>query len=280
MQFGELRIDLVRGPAFRLDGGAMFGVVPKVLWEKKLPPDERNRIRLATNCVLVRGPDFTALVDTGLGSKWDAKARDIYAIDERTTVEGSLADLGVRPDDVDAVVVSHLHFDHAGGATRFADGQRVTPAFANATLYVQVEELVHARAPNEKERASYRAPDWEPYADVGRLATVSGEVEIRPGVTVVPVRGHSGGMQAIRIESEGRTAFYFSDAVPTSAHVPVPWISAYDLYPMDLIESKRRLLAQAIAEGWLCVFNHDPEVPWGTIVEDADGRRRVERFID
>jgi glyoxylase-like metal-dependent hydrolase (beta-lactamase superfamily II) len=280
VQFGELRIDLVRGPAFRLDGGTMFGAVPKVLWEKKLSPDERNRIRLATNCLLVRGPDFAALVDTGLGSKWDAKARDIYAIDERTTVEGSLADLGVRPDDVDAVIVSHLHFDHAGGATRLADRQRAAPAFANATLYVQVEELVHARAPNEKERASYRAADWEPYADAGRLATVSGEVEIRPGVTVVPVRGHSGGMQAIRIESEGRTAFYFSDAVPTSAHVPVPWITAYDLYPMDLIESKRRLLAQAVAERWLCVFNHDPDLPWGTVVEDSDGRRRVEPFMD
>jgi glyoxylase-like metal-dependent hydrolase (beta-lactamase superfamily II) len=142
VRLGELRLDIVRGPGFRLDGGAMFGVVPKILWEKRRPPDERNRIRLATNYILVRGPDFTALVDTGLGSKWDAKTRDIYAIDEQTTVEGSLAHLGVRPDDVDAVVVSHLHFDHAGGATRLADGQRATPAFANATLYVQVEELV------------------------------------------------------------------------------------------------------------------------------------------
>lgn len=253
----------------------MFGVVPKVLWERKFPADERNRVRLATNCLLVRGGDFTALVESGIGDRWDARALEQYAIDDRTTLAASLADHGVRPEDVDALVLSHLHFDHAGGATR-RDGDRTVPAFPNATLYVQEQELSHARAPHERDRASYRQDDWEPYAEAGRLDAVAGEVEVRPGVTVVPVRGHNEGMQAIRVESEGNVAFYFADALPTSAHVPIPWIMAYDLYPVDLIENKKRLVAQAVAGKWLCVFEHDPHVPWGRIVESADGKRRVE----
>lgn len=275
MRLGRLRIDLVRGPEFRLDGGAMFGVVPKVLWERKLPADERNRVRLATNCLLVRGGDFAALVESGIGSKWDEKSRDQYAIDDGTTVEGGLARLGVSPDDVDALVLSHLHFDHAGGATR-REEDALVPTFPNATLYVQGEELAHARLPHERDRASYRRDDWEPYAERGRVEALAGEVEVRPGVKVVPVRGHNAGMQAIRIESEGEVAFYFADALPTSAHVPVPWIMAYDLYPVDLIENKKRLLAQAVSERWLCVFEHDPDVPWGRIVEGRDGKRRVD----
>ena len=275
MRLGRLRIDVVRGPEFRLDGGAMFGVVPKVLWERKFPADSKNRIRLATNCLLVRGADFVALVESGLGDRWDPKARDLYAIDDRTTLAGSLAERGLRPEDVDALVLSHLHFDHAGGSTRREEGLTV-PAFPNSTLYVQAVELAHARAPHERDRASYRPDDWEPWAEAGKLEALSGEVEVRPGVSVVPVRGHSEGMQAVRIESEGEVAFYFADALPTSAHVPVPWIMGYDLYPVDLIENKKRLLARAVTEGWLCVFEHDPDVPWGRIVEGADGKRRVE----
>lgn len=279
MRFGTLELDIVRSSGFRLDGGAMFGVVPKVLWEKKFPADERNRIRLATNCLLVRGNGFTALVESGLGEKWDEKFRDIYAIDGSRTIAGGLAQLGVRPEDVDALVLSHLHFDHAGGATRLEDG-RAVPAFPNAILYIQAEELSHARAPNERDRASYRREDWEPCADAGRIETVSGEVEVRPGLTVVPVRGHNTGMQAIRIDSDEQTAFYFADALPTTAHVPIPWIMGYDLYPVDLIENKKRLLERAVAEKWLCVFEHDPGVPWGSIVEDEHGKRRVEPFRD
>jgi glyoxylase-like metal-dependent hydrolase (beta-lactamase superfamily II) len=274
MRLGELDLHIVPDGQFWLDGGAMFGVVPRVLWEKKLRPDDQNRVPLATNCLLIRGKDFVLVVDAGLGSKWDEKSREMYQISHPTTLAGSLARHGVQPSDVDALVLSHLHFDHSGAATEIRDG-RLAPAFPRATAYVQASELAHARSPNDKDRASYRADNWEPLATAGRLEIVSGEREIRPGVTLVPVRGHSEGMQAVRIESGGKTAFFFSDAVPTSAHVPVPWIMSYDLYPVELIENKKRLTDQAAREEWLVIFVHDRDVPWGKIVDQVNGKRRV-----
>lgn len=280
MRFGSLRLDIVPDARFRLDGGAMFGVVPKVLWERRFPADERNRIELATNCLLVRGAGFTVLVESGLGSRWEAREREMYAIGNPPSLTDSLASVGVTPDEIDALVLSHLHFDHAGGATvdpgegAGPDGKAV-PAFPNATLYVQASELAHARSPNERDRASYRPEDWEPWARAGRLETIEGEREIRPGVRVVPLPGHNTGMQAVRIDSAGSTAFYFADALPTTAHVPIPWLMAYDLYPVDLIQNKKRLLDDAVREGWLCIFEHDPNIPWGTIVDESNGKRRV-----
>jgi len=274
MRFGKLELAIIGGGDLLVDGGAMFGVVPKVLWEKKFPADESNRIRLSTNCLLVRGDGFTLLVETGLGDKFDAKEREIYGLSEASPLAAGLAAEGVRLGDVGDVVVSHLHFNHAGGSTR-REGSRVVPAFPNATLYVQEAELAHARSPHERDRASYDAANWEPWVEAGRLAAVSGEKEIRPGVTLVPVAGHTEGMQAVRIESGGRTCFYFADALPTAAHLPVPWIMGYDLFPVELIQNKKRLTDEAARDGWLCVFEHDPDIPWGVIVDEMSGRRRV-----
>jgi len=274
MRFGSLDLAIIAGGDLLLDGGAMFGVVPKVLWEKKFPADERNRIRLTTNCLLVRGEGFTLLVETGLGDKFGAKEREILGLSEKSPLAAGLAAEGVRVEDIDDVVVSHLHFDHAGGSTRH-EGGRVVPAFPRATLYVQEAELAHARSPHERDRASYDPANWEPWVEAGRLAAVSGPREIRPGVTLVPVAGHNEGMQAVRIESGGRTCFYFADALPTAAHLPVPWIMGYDLFPVELIQNKKRLIDEAAREGWLCVFEHDPDIPWGVVVDELNGRRRV-----
>jgi len=274
MRFGDLDLQLVNGGDLRVDGGAMFGVVPKVLWERKFPADAKNRVQLTTNCLLVRGSEFTLLVETGPGDKWEAEARAMHGIENETALPADLARHGTLLTDVDAVVLSHLHFDHAGGSTRRQDG-RVVPTFPNAMLYVQQAELARARTPSERDRASYDPDNWEPWAEAGQLQAVSGAREIRPGVTVLPLPGHNQGMQAVRIESRGRTCFYFADALPTSAHVPVPWVMSDDLYPVELIQSKKLLTDQAAREGWLCVFEHDPDIPWGKIVDEPSGKRRV-----
>ncbi len=276
MQFGCLRLDLVSGGRFRLDGASLFGVVPKPLWQGRFPPDASNRVGLAVHCLLVRGAGFTVLIEAGLGDPLDERERALPGIASRPGLEEGLAALGVRAEEIDAVIVSDLRFDHAGGATR-RDGGRIVPSFPHATLFVQEAELAHARAPREhaRERAEYRPESWEPYAGAGRLATLSGEAEIRPGVTVVPLDGYTGGKQAVRVRSEGRTAFVFGDVLPTAAHVPIPWIREDDRYPVERIAQKRHLLEAATAEGWLCVFENDPDVPWGTIVDELSGRRRV-----
>ncbi|HTO89021.1 MAG TPA: MBL fold metallo-hydrolase [Thermoanaerobaculia bacterium] len=274
MNFGSLRLDLLHGGDLRLDGSALFGVIPKVLWERRFPADDRNRIRVAAHCLLVRGADFTALVEAGVGDKWDEETRERRSIAAGPSLAEQLARIGVRPDQVDALVLSRLQSDHAGGATVRGEGCAVR-LFPRATLYVQSSELDRARAPGERERASYEPENWEPYAEAGRLETVDGEREIRPGVRVTPLAGQAAGMQGVRIDSEGRTAFFFADAVPTSAHVPIPWLMEEPLYPIELIQNKKRWIDQAAREGWLCLFEHDPDVPWGRIVDGIDGQRRV-----
>jgi glyoxylase-like metal-dependent hydrolase (beta-lactamase superfamily II) len=256
----------------------MFGVVPKPLWQRRAPADDRNRIQLGMRCLLVEHDGGLLLVDTGLGNKEDAKFHDIYAVDNaggeaRTWLEDGLRTLGHRPEDVALVVNTHLHFDHAGGNTTVGADGRVEAAFPRARYVVQAGEYHFATHPNERTAGSYFARNYVPLHEAGRLDLVDGEREIVPGVRVLRTPGHVPHHQSVLLESDGERALFLGDVVPTSAHLPLPWIMGYDVEPLVTLESKRRVLREALDERWLLVFEHDPEVLWGHVEHDGKGYR-------
>ncbi len=269
---GRLQCHALEGGRQHLDGGAMFGVVPKPLWERRIVPDERNRIPLALRCLLVEHDDGPVLIDTGLGNKETAKFKDIYGVENegragRTRLEDALAERGYRPEDVRWVINTHLHFDHAGGNTfRDPDGG-VALTFPRARYVVQKGELDFASHTNERTAASYLAPN---FATVP-FTLLDGEAEVLPGLRCMPTPGHVPYHQSILVESGGERACFLADLVPTSAHLPLPWIMGYDLEPLVTLESKRRLYARAEREGWLLLFEHDPVVAGGRLGRDGKG---------
>ena len=278
---GRFRIHALEAGLVRLDGGAMFGVVPKPLWEKRIPADERNRIPLATRCVLVETPDALVLLETGLGNKESEKFRDMYGVDNAPS-EGSghpdrlheaIHAAGFSPADVSVVIDTHLHFDHAGGNT-FADGEgRVHLSFPNATYHVQRGEWEWAHRANERTSASYLPHNFDPVMEAGRFVLDEGDVEILPGISVYRTPGHCPHHQSVIVSSEGETACFLADVIPTMAHLPLPWIMGYDVEPLVTLESKRALLRRAVDERWLLISTHDPFVPWGFVAQDGKGVR-------
>lgn len=266
MKVGDIHVHSLSAGTLRLDGGAMFGVVPRVLWEKKTSPDERHRILLDTRVLLVRSGNVNLLVDTGVGPKEDEKFRETYAVTPWRLVE-ALAERSLSPGDIQVVVNTHLHFDHAGGNTRLTEGGRVEPVFPNAVYVVQRREWEDARASHERNRASYLRWNYEPLFEEGRLRLVEGEEEVAPGVFLKPLPGHTLGMQGVLLCSRGETALYLGDLIPTHHHVPLPWIMAYDLHPTLTLETKRNLLPAAAREGWTLFFEHDPHVPAARLEE-------------
>jgi glyoxylase-like metal-dependent hydrolase (beta-lactamase superfamily II) len=276
IELGDLTLTVVGDGGFRLDGGAMFGVVPRVLWEKATEPDDQNRIRMGTNCLLVaRGHDLL-LIDTGIGDKHDARFAGIYAMEEGAVrLPEAIRRAGYDLEDVTHVLLSHLHFDHCGWNTRRQGGE-VVPTFPKARYWLQRGEVEHARHPNERDRASYFPDNWEPLFAAGVVELFGDEAEPIPGVRAVRTPGHNADMCIVLLEGGGgEKGVYWADLVPTSAHVPYPWIMGYDLYPLTTLENKKRWLPQAAAGGWLCVFEHDPDTPFAHIVEDRPGRPRV-----
>jgi glyoxylase-like metal-dependent hydrolase (beta-lactamase superfamily II) len=277
---GRLRCHTLEGGRQRLDGGAMFGVVPRTLWKTRIEPDERNRIPLAMRCVLVEHPDGLVLIDTGLGNKEDAKFLDIYGVENQglegaTQLEDALASAGFLPRDIKWVINTHLHFDHAGGNTTMDPDLENDPrrhirmTFPNATYLVQRGELEFARHTNERTRASYLPHNFEPVAAADRWRLLEGDGEILSGISVRVTPGHVPFHQAILIESAGETAVYVGDLVPTTAHLPLPWIMGYDVEPLRTLESKRTMLADAVTGGWRLIFEHDPRVALGRPVREG-----------
>ena len=274
MQLGHLKLTLVSDCAFRLDGGAMFGVVPKPLWQRQKPADERNRIAMQTHCLLVERGNDLLLVDTGIGDKNDAKFRDIFGLEEgaRRLPQG-IRDAGYDLGDVTHVVLTHLHFDHCGWNTREQDGELV-PTFHNARYWMSRGEVEHARSPNARDRASYLPPNWEPVFATGQAQLFDGQASPIEGVEVIEVPGHNANMCIVRLDggSAESQAVYWADLIPTTAHVPFPWVMGYDLYPLQTLANKEALIPKAADENWLCIFEHESENPWARIVRDSRGR--------
>jgi len=273
-QIGRLRVHAIQAGGQRLDGGAMFGVVPKPLWERRIPADERNRIQLGMRCLLIEHEAGLVLIDTGAGNKETDKFYDIYGIENLgapgpTLLEDVIRRAGFKPEDVAVVISSHLHFDHAGGNTvRDASGV-VRPSFPSARYVMQRGEYEYATHTNERTGASYFAHNFVPLVEAGLVDFVDGDREIVSGIHSVLTPGHTPFHQGILIESGGERAFYLADLAPTAAHLPLPWIMGYDVEPLVTLETKRRILARAVEEDWLVVFEHDAATAWGKVKHDG-----------
>ena len=276
LKVGRLTVHAIQAGGQKLDGGAMFGVVPKPLWERRIHADERNRIQLGMRCLLVEHERGLVLIDNGAGNKENQKFHEIYGVENggaggRTLLEDGFAALGVKPEDVTLMIDTHLHFDHAGGNTYVDGGGIVRPTFPNARYVVQRGEYEWATHTNERTAASYFPHNFEPVVAAGLYDFVNGETEVWPGIRLIPTPGHTPHHQSVLLESDGARAFYPADLSPTAAHIPLPWIMGYDVEPLRTLETKRATWKRAVDEDWLLIFEHDAFVTSGRIVVDGKG---------
>lgn len=281
MRLGNLQLRIVHDGVFRLDGGAMFGVVPRVLWERSKPADEKNRIRMVTNCLLVeRGSDLV-LIDTGIGDKNDEKFRRQFGMDDDARrLPQQIEAAGYELGDVTHVLLTHLHFDHCGWNTR-EEGGTLRPTFPNATYWMPRGEVEHGRSPNLRDRASYDDRNWEPLLEAGVVELFDERAEPVEGVRAIRAPGHTRDMCIVRLDGgpgEDTQAVFWADLVPTAAHLPYPWVMSFDLYPMITLDQKQRWIPRAAKGGWLSIFEHDPDTPLARIVPvpERPGRYRAE----
>ncbi len=272
MKIGSYEVSLIEAGDFRLDGGAMFGVVPKILWNRTNPSDEYNRIEMTMRGLLIEGNGRKILVDAGSGDKEGERFADIYAVDfGKNTLMKSLAEKGLQPDAITDVIYTHLHFDHAGGTTRL-DGKHAVPVFPNARHYVQRRHWDHAQNPTVRDKASFLPPNYGPVHEAGLLDLVDGDTEVFPGIELIMLDGHTPAMQSLRV-FDGNSALWFAtDLLPMSAHVPLPYIMGYDLFPMTTLTEKKRLLPRAVDENWIVAYQHDPHVPASRIIRNERGQ--------
>ncbi len=272
-QLGSVRIHAIEAGLQWLDGGAMFGVVPRPLWERRIAPDERHRIPLALRCLLVEAPEALVLIDTGIGNKENEKFREIYGVANEgspTRLEDGIRAAGFEPDDIDLVVSTHLHFDHAGGLTTLRDDGQIVPSFPNAVHVIDQGEFDFAHRDNPRIRASYLSRNYDPVAEAGLVRFVKGATEVTRGVRMLPTPGHTPHHASVVIDGGSDQACFLADVCPTAAHVPLPWIMGYDLEPLVTLGAKQALYDKARADDWLLIFEHDAEVAWGRLSRDTE----------
>jgi glyoxylase-like metal-dependent hydrolase (beta-lactamase superfamily II) len=259
ISLGDFELTAISDGSYLADGGAFFGVVPKTLWQRKVQADELNRLTVSCNSLLVRTVKQTVLIETGIGNKLADKIKNIYKSQEKLL--DNLHAVGAAPEDIDIVINSHLHFDHCGWNTVYKNGMAV-PTFPRAKYYAPEGEWKHGSLQLERDRVSYISDNYDPLIRSGQMQLLQGDSEIIPGISTAVFPGHTRNMMAVFVRSGGHTACYISDLIPTSWHLDVTWVMAYDLFPLETIESRKRYYARAIPEQWLTVFTHDPEIPW------------------
>ncbi len=282
LSLGDARLTMLNGGNFRLDGGAMHGVVPKTLWSKLVSCDAHNRCEYTTRCLLIEVGARLILVETGNGDKFPQKLKDIYGIDHDRSIGDALAETGLEPDAIDTVVMTHLHFDHSGGTTKRTASGALEPVFKRAKHVVQKLEWEDATHPHERNRASYLAESIGPLGDAGLLQIVDGETEIAPGVRVLPTPGHTRGHQSVLVgapDPGAEKALFLGDVVPTAVHTRLPWVMAYDLDPARTLQTKRALFERAVQENWLLLWGHDRDHMGGRLGVDKDGNYVVRELV-
>jgi len=270
---GDFELTMFSDGNYWLDGGPAFGIIPKAMWLKKAACDENNRIVMGLNSLLIRGGGKTVLVDTGIGNKFDDRVRKVF--EPEAKLLDNLAAGGVAPDSIDIVINSHLHFDHCGWNTVLKNGRAVA-TFPRATYCAPEGEWQHGQKQYLRDRVSYISDNYNPLIESGQMQLVKEDRQIIPGISVRTIPGHTRYMQVVMIESQGQKACYVSDLIPTTAHLDLLWLMAYDLFPMETIANKERFYDEAIPGRWLVVFTHDPAIPWGYVKEMGKGKYGVE----
>jgi glyoxylase-like metal-dependent hydrolase (beta-lactamase superfamily II) len=269
LTLGDFELTVFSDGTYFLDGGNFFGVVPKVLWEKKMKPDERNRVPVGLNSLLIRDGKHTVLVETGIGNKLDPRMAKIFA--PQAKLMENLAAAQVAPEDIDVVINTHLHFDHCGWNT-VRQGEQVMATFPKAQYYVQEGEWRHGSQQHERDRVSYLSENYDPLIQAGKMHLLQGDQDLLPGISVKVYPGHTRHMQAVMVKSQGKRACYISDLIPTTAHLDLTWVMAFDLFPLETIESRKRVYESALPEKWLMVFTHDPVTPWAYLESPEPGK--------
>ncbi len=270
LTLGDFELSIFSDGTYPLDGGAFFGVIPKIMWARKVEDDERNYVQAGLNSLLIRTGKQNIVVETGMGNKLSERMVKFYGQPAR--LFANLAAGGVAPEDIDIVINTHLHFDHCGWNTVRDNDGKIVPTFPRAKYYAPEGEWQYARRPSERDSISYIPDNYDPLVQSGQMTLLKGDEEIVPGISVKTFPGHTAHMQAVIVESGGRTACYISDLIPTAAHIDVTWGMGFDLYPLQTIESKKQYYAKAIPEKWLTVFTHDAKAPWAYLEKDETGK--------